>query len=131
MVLVCLAFGCGSGMAPAAPHDVTAIDGSSLAFRPGPGPKVTVAVVWGDPANGRAGGEIYRFENGFSSQPHTHAFTERAVVLSGTFIIRPAGRPEFRLGPRSSFVIPAGAVHATACETAGGCEVYNEVVPAK
>ena len=118
--------------APAAaslPQKISATESSALVWGPGPGPHVKVAVAWGDPKNGHAGGEFYRFENGFTSPQHTHPFTERAVVIAGTFIIRTPEEPELRLGHGSFFVIPAETPLSTACQTAGGCEVYNEVVP--
>src|SRR6059036_884403 len=63
-------------------------------------PGVKIADVWGKHAKG-AFGAFIKFPAGFSAPLHTHTNAFKIVVLSGTFIQVPDGKPEFRLGPGS------------------------------
>ena len=46
----------------------------------------------------------------------------KVVILSGTCIQAPEGRPEFRLGPGSYFMQPGGDYrHITRCDPASDC----------
>jgi quercetin dioxygenase-like cupin family protein len=105
-----------------------AVPASDAHWIPGPSPGSEVAVLWGQPQDGRVGGERYRFKPGFASPEHTHPFHERAVVFGGTFVIARPGESPKRLGAGSYFFIPANTVHATRCESTEPCELYNEVV---
>jgi hypothetical protein len=46
----------------------------------------------------------------------------KVVILSGTYIQVPDGKPEFRLGPGSYFLQPGGNYrHTTTCDKAADC----------
>lgn len=110
------------------PRELQAIPSDAARWERGPSPGAEVAILWGDPQHGAAGGERYRFQPGFASPEHTHPFHERAVVIRGTFVIIRLAQT-YRLNAGGYFFIPAGSVHATRCESAEPCEVYNEVIP--
>lgn len=92
---------------------------------------VEIAPLWGEPESDAAGGELYRFEAGYASPEHTHPFHERAMVLRGKFVLMRPGQAPHPLGPGDYFFVPANSVHATRCEGAEPCELYNEVVPSQ
>ena len=89
-------------------------------MQPGP-PGIKVADLWGDHTKG-AFGAIVKFPAGFAAPLHTHTNAYKIVVLSGTFIQGPEGKPEFRLGPGSYLYQPGdGYKHTTACDKASEC----------
>ena len=62
----------------------------------------------------------------------------KMVVISGTFIHDPEGKPEVRLGPGSYLYQPGGSYrHTTACDKASDCLFFAEgsgkfdLIPAK
>src|SRR5262245_7596618 len=88
----------------------------------GPGaPGVKVANLWGDYATG-AFGAMFRLPAGFAAPLHSHTHDMKVVILSGTYIQAPEGKPEFRLGPGSYFMQPGGNYHhTTTCDKASEC----------
>ncbi len=93
----------------------------------GPGaPGVKVADLWGNHANG-AYGALFKLPAGFAAPLHTHTYDMKVVILSGTYIQAPEGRPEFRLGPGSYFMQPGGDYrHTTSCDKASDCVFFVE-----
>src|ERR1700692_2220698 len=61
-------------------------------------PGVKIVDVWGDHAKG-AFGAFIQFPAGFAAPLHTHTNDYKIVIVSGTMIQGPEGKPEFRLGP--------------------------------
>ncbi len=92
---------------------------------PGVPPGVKQATLWGDSTKG-AYGAIQKFPAGFSAPVHTHSYDMRIVVISGTFIHTPEGKPEVRLGPGSYLLQTANYRHATACDKASDCVFFIE-----
>ena len=88
-------------------------------------PGVKQAVLWGDPATG-AFGTIQKFPPGFTSALHWHSANLRMVVVSGTVIHGPEGKPEVRLSAGSYLSEPAGYKHTTACDKASECVFFME-----
>ena len=88
----------------------------------GPGaPGVKVADLWGNRAKG-AFGALFKLPAGFAAPLHTHTYDMKVVIVSGTYIQSPEGKPEFRLGPGSYFFQPGGNYrHTTACDKAADC----------
>ena len=79
-------------------------------------PGVKIADLWGDHTKG-AFGAFIKFPSGFKAPLHTHTNDYKIVVVSGTFIQGPEGKPEFRLGPGSYLMQPGGNYkHTTSCE---------------
>ena len=84
-------------------------------------PGVTVADLWGDHAKG-AFGAFFKLPAGFVAPLHTHTHDMKVVIVSGTYIQAPEGKPEFRLGPGSYFLQPGGNYrHTTTCDKASDC----------
>jgi anti-sigma factor ChrR (cupin superfamily) len=93
----------------------------------GPGaPGVKVADLWGKHGNG-AFGAFFRLPAGFAAPLHTHSYDMKVVIVSGTYIQAPEGKPEFRLGPGSYFLQPGGNYrHTTSCDKASDCVFFVE-----
>jgi anti-sigma factor ChrR (cupin superfamily) len=84
-------------------------------------PGVKVAALWGNHANG-AFGALFKLPAGFAAPLHTHTHDMKVVIVSGTYIQAPEGKPEFRLGPGSYFLQPGGNYrHTTTCDKASDC----------
>jgi len=84
-------------------------------------PGVKVTDLWGDHAKG-AFGALFKLPAGFAAPLHTHTHDMKVVIVSGTYIQAPDGKPEFRLGPGSFFMQPGGNYqHTTTCDKASDC----------
>jgi len=89
-------------------------------------PGVKIADVWGNHAKG-AYGAFIKFPAGFAAPLHTHTNAIKIVVVSGTFIQGPEGKPEVRLGPGSYLDQPGdGYRHTTSCDQASECLFFAE-----
>jgi quercetin dioxygenase-like cupin family protein len=89
-------------------------------------PGVKIADLWGDHTKG-AYGALMKFPAGFAAPLHTHTHDISIVVVSGTFIHTPEGKPEVRLGPGSYLKQPGdGYRHMTACDKASECVFFTE-----
>lgn len=84
-------------------------------------PGVKVADLWGNHTTG-AFGALFKLPAGFAAPLHTHTSDMKVVILSGTYVQAPEGKPEFRLGPGSYFMQPGGNYrHTTTCDKASDC----------
>lgn len=84
-------------------------------------PGVMVADLWGNHAKG-AFGAFFKLPAGFAAPLHTHTYDMKVVIINGTYIQAPEGKPEFRLGPGSYFMQPGGNYrHTTSCDPASDC----------
>ena len=89
-------------------------------------PGVKIADAWGDHTKG-AFGAFVKFPAGFATPMHTHTNAFKIVIVSGTFVQVPDGKPEFRLGPGSYMWQPGGNYrHTTSCDTASDCVFFAE-----
>jgi hypothetical protein len=89
-------------------------------------PGVKVADLWGNHAAG-AYGALFKLPAGFAAPLHTHTHRMRVVIVSGTYIQAPEGKPEFRLGPGSYFMQPGGNYrHTTTCDKGADCVFFVE-----
>jgi anti-sigma factor ChrR (cupin superfamily) len=87
-------------------------------------PGVQVATMWGDHTKG-AFGAFFRLPAGFSAPLHTHTHEMRVVFISGTYLQRPEGEAEARLGPGSYMLQPGGNYrHVTTCDKAADCVFF-------
>ena len=109
-----------------APKFMPAADMKWVELDPKGAPGVMIADLWGDHTKG-AYGSITKFPAGFSAPLHTHTNAMKIVIISGTFIAGPEGKPEVRLGPGSYFWQPGGNYrHTTACDKASECVFFSE-----
>ncbi len=89
-------------------------------------PGVKIADVWGNHAKG-AFGAFIKFPAGFTAPLHTHTNDYKMVIVSGTFVQGPEGKPEFRLGPGSYLMQPGGSYkHTTSCDKASECVIFSQ-----
>jgi quercetin dioxygenase-like cupin family protein len=89
-------------------------------------PGVKIVDLWGDHTKG-AYGALTKFPAGTTAPLHTHTSGMRVVILSGTFIHGPEGKPETRLGPGSYLYQPGGNYrHTTTCDKAAECVFFIE-----
>jgi anti-sigma factor ChrR (cupin superfamily) len=89
-------------------------------------PGVMIADLWGDHTKG-AFGAINKFPAGFTAPLHTHTRDMKLVVISGTWIHTPEGKPEVRLGPGSYLMQSGGNYrHVSTCDKASECVVFIE-----
>ncbi|HXM78964.1 MAG TPA: DUF4437 domain-containing protein [Thermoanaerobaculia bacterium] len=93
---------------------------------PAGAPGVKITDLWGDHAKG-AYGAFFKFPAGFTAPLHTHTNPMKIVIVSGTFIQGPEGKPEFRLGPGSYLMQPGGNYrHTTGCDKASECVFFAQ-----
>jgi quercetin dioxygenase-like cupin family protein len=89
-------------------------------------PQVMISDLWGDHTKG-AYGALIKFPAGWETPLHTHTSDFRIVVISGTFIHTPQGKPASSLTAGSYLFQPGGTyVHATACGKASECMIFTE-----
>src|SRR5262245_14792692 len=89
-------------------------------------PGVKVADLWGDHRAG-AFGSIFRLPAGFAVGLHSHTHDMKLVIVSGTYVQAPEGKPPFRLGPGSYLLQPGGNYrHTTSCDQASECVFFVE-----
>ena len=89
-------------------------------------PGVKVADLWGDHQKG-AFGALFKLPAGFAAPLHTHTHDMKLVIVSGTYIQGPEGKPKFRLGPGSYLMQPGGNYrHTTSCDQASECVFFVE-----
>ncbi len=87
-------------------------------------PGVKIADVWGDHAKG-AFGAFIKLPPEFAAPLHTHTSDYKVVIVSGTYIQAPEGKPEFRIGPGSYFMQPGGNYkHTTSCDKGSECVFF-------
>ena len=112
--------------APAKGKPAVAVPSADLKWMdldPAKAPGLKTADVWGDHTKGAFGG-FTKFPAGFAAPLHIHTHDMKLVVVSGTFIHTPEGKPEVRLGPGSYLFQPGNYRHTTACDKASECVVF-------
>jgi anti-sigma factor ChrR (cupin superfamily) len=114
------------GTAARAPLPMPAADLNWTDLDPTGAPGVKVADLWGSHQKG-AFGAFFRLPAGFAAPLHTHTHDMKVVIVSGTYIQGPEGKPEFRLGPGSYLMQPGGNYrHTTSCDQASECLFFVE-----
>src|SRR5712692_4276333 len=109
-----------------APKFMPAADVKWMDLDPTGAPGVKIADLWGNHATG-AYGALIKFPAGFSAPLHTHTNAMKIVIVSGTFIHGPEGKPEVRLGPGSYMMQPGGNYrHTTASDKASECLFFAQ-----
>ncbi|PYO90628.1 MAG: hypothetical protein DMD66_01960 [Gemmatimonadetes bacterium] len=89
-------------------------------------PGVKVADLWGNHTKGPFGA-FFKLPAGFAAPLHTHTNDMKVVIVSGTYVQAPEGKPEFRLGAGSYFLQPGGNYrHTTSCDPAAECVFFVE-----
>lgn len=111
---------------PSAPIPIPSAELKWSDLDPAGAPGVKVADVWGDHHNG-AFGAFFLLPAGFVAPLHTHTHDMKLVIVSGTYIQGPEGKPPFRLGAGSYLMQPGGNYrHMTSCDQSSDCVFYVE-----
>lgn len=85
-------------------------------------------VLWGDIKKNTPSGVLLKFADGFSSPPHIHNITYRAVVISGNLHNDDPNAARTWMGPGSFWTQPAGESHITAAKKGGGAVAFLEIL---
>lgn len=134
LTLVLLVAAAASALAQAGDSKMSAAPGGAAIMpagdykwvdAPNAPPGVKQVVLWGDPTTGKFGA-MQKFPAGFSAPLHTHSAPLRMVVISGTVIHVPEGKPEVRLPAGSYLMDPPAYRHATKCDAASDCVFFLE-----
>lgn len=89
-------------------------------------PGLKIADVWGDHTKG-AFGAFVKAPAGWTTPLHTHTNSLKLVMISGTFLQTPEGKPEMRLGPGSYEMQPGGSYkHISGCDKASECLFFTQ-----
>lgn len=116
----------GEGVQGNAPIAKPAADLNWIDLDPVGAPGVKVASLWGSHEKG-AFGAFFKLPAGFAAPLHTHTHSMKLVIVSGTYLQSPEGKPEFRLGPGSYLMQPGGNYrHITKCDDASECLFFVE-----
>lgn len=85
-------------------------------------------VLWGDIKQDVPTGTLIEFVDGFSSPPHIHNITYRAVVLSGLVHNDDPEAGKLWMGPGSFWTQPAGENHITAAKPGDKATAFLEIL---
>ncbi|MEO0575314.1 MAG: DUF4437 domain-containing protein [Pseudomonadota bacterium] len=85
-------------------------------------------VLWGDIRQDVASGVLLKFADGFSSPPHIHNITYRAVVIAGDMHNDDPDAEKLWMGPGSFWTQPAGENHITAAKPGSGATAFLEIL---
>ncbi|MEM6639978.1 MAG: DUF4437 domain-containing protein [Pseudomonadota bacterium] len=84
-------------------------------------------VLWGDIRANVPSGVFLKFADGFSSPPHIHNITYRAVVISGHLHNDDPDAAMLWMPPGSFWTQPAGEVHITAAKSGAPATAFLEI----
>lgn len=85
-------------------------------------------VLWGDIKQNAATGTLIEFVDGFSSPPHIHNITYRAVVISGAVHNDDPDAAPMWMGPGSFWTQPAGETHITSARAGSRATAFLEIL---
>lgn len=85
-------------------------------------------VLWGDIREDVPSGVLLRFADGFSSPPHIHNITYRAVVIDGAIHNDDPDAAKMWMGPGSFWTQPAGEIHITAGQPGASATAFLEIL---
>ncbi|MEN3973791.1 DUF4437 domain-containing protein [Emcibacter sp. SYSU 3D8] len=85
-------------------------------------------VLWGDLRDDVPTGAIIEFGAGFSSPPHIHNITYRAVVIEGAVHNDDPDAANMWMGPGSFWTQPAGKDHVTSAAAETGASIFLEIL---
>ncbi|MEO1575749.1 MAG: DUF4437 domain-containing protein [Pseudomonadota bacterium] len=85
-------------------------------------------VLWGDIREDRPSGVLLKFADGFTSPPHIHNITYRAMVIRGAIHNDDPDAPMNWMHPGSFWTQPAGDVHITAARPGAPGVAFLEIL---
>lgn len=84
--------------------------------------------LWGDIRADVPSGVLLKFAEGFSSPPHIHNITYRAIVISGEVHNDDPGAANMWMGPGTFWTQPAGEIHITSARPGLGGTAFLEIL---
>lgn len=129
--LLAVALAISSGVA-LAEQSIEVVARSEIEFQPlnplrgDASPKA--GVLWGDIKQNVATGTLIEFADGFSSPPHIHNITYRAVVITGAVHNDDPEAQPMWMGPGSFWTQPAGETHITAARKGSRATAFLEIL---
>ena len=85
-------------------------------------------VLWGDIRANVPSGVLLKFADGFTSPPHIHNITYRAVVIEGAVHNDDPTADDMWMGSGSFWTQPAGENHITAGRPGAGATAFLEIM---
>ncbi|MEM6653057.1 MAG: DUF4437 domain-containing protein [Pseudomonadota bacterium] len=85
-------------------------------------------VLWGDIRKDVPSGVLLKFAEGFSSPPHIHNVTYRAIVISGEIHNDDPDAANMWMGPGTFWTQPAGQIHITSARPSLGGTGFLEIL---
>ncbi len=85
-------------------------------------------VLWGDITKDVPSGMLLKFAEGFSSPPHIHNITYRAIVIDGEIHNDDPDAANMWMGPGTFWTQPAGEVHITSARPDVGGTGFLEIL---
>lgn len=85
-------------------------------------------VLWGDIREDVPSGVLLKFAEGFSSPPHIHNITYRAIVISGEVHNDDPDAENMWMGPGTFWTQPAGEIHITSARPGLGGTAFLEIL---
>lgn len=85
-------------------------------------------VLWGDITEDVSSGMLLKFAEGFSSPPHIHNITYRAVVIDGEIHNDDPDAANMWMGSGTFWTQPAGEVHITSARSGVGGTGFLEIL---
>ncbi len=85
-------------------------------------------VLWGDITQDVPSGMLLKFGDGFSSPPHIHNITYRAIVISGAIHNDDPQAAKMWMEPGSYWTQPAGEPHITAAKPGETATAFLEIL---
>lgn len=115
--------------AKAVPEIVTNANLDFIPLNPARGDAAPQAgVLWGDIRADVPSGVLLKFADGFTSPPHIHNITYRAVVIEGAVHNDDPTAENMWMGPGSFWTQPAGENHITAGRPGAGATAFLEIM---
>lgn len=115
--------------AKAVPDIVTNANLNFIPLNPARGDAAPQAgVLWGDIRADVPSGVLLKFADGFTSPPHIHNITYRAVVIEGAVHNDDPTAENMWMGPGSFWTQPAGENHITAGRSGAGATAFLEIM---
>lgn len=113
-------------------QSVTVITGDKVSYQPlNPArgdASPQAGVLWGDITKDVPSGMLLKFAEGFSSPPHIHNITYRAVVIDGEIHNDDPDAANMWMGPGTYWSQPAGEVHITSARPGVGGTGFLEIL---
>ncbi len=85
-------------------------------------------MLWGDITKNVPSGVLLQFSDGFSSPPHIHNITYRAMVIKGAIHNDDPDAATMWMGPGAFWTQPAGELHITAAKPGVGGTGFLEIL---